>query len=1046
MKVKILIICTIIPLISFSQTWTSTREISHGNQVLLPSYANAKCIAVESENIVHTVWMDNVDNNFEIYYARSIDYGTTWSSPQRLTETEPNSICPAIAISETYVHVVWIEETGPLFEGGKIYLKRSLDSGVSWEHEILLAGEDDYQYPSITADELSNINVVWLHNEYLPKIKAKHSLDNGAHWDTTLTVYTGGPPATNEILGKPTISAEGNGCPRVHIAVNRHREGEDEDGETGRTKILYVRSSDYGYSWETPYLIPNTSVIGPSTELSIMAYDSDIHIVYSYALLLGEFHDRQAWVYWIYGISSLDGGNSWGERSTLYSSVTYVDPLFPLPRPSIGFDKAHLPHVTWSEWSFSDELFGIYYTKSFSQGNIWETPIRFTTECSRPQRLSLNCYKEPRGKWNANNGIYLMWTEIEEDIYKIYFKRGWQIGANATYPNQGRHLDRTINTDISALAFQGENALFWQSTERTEVCSPVGLCDGKQPSIAVTAGSSSWVNYIADIENEQHLKYRIKRSEDPYDWKELEVWRAENIYAPALALAIGIEATPENMGYVVYTVKENDNTYIYFSAFDSLREEPYYTTVLDRGEGDISVLAPSISLTPGDLIHIVWQKTEQNGEISRIYYITTRDEITPDAIRNGAQPTWSDIVQISREGHTEPASNPSVEAFGKYVYAAWRGPNEEGNPAFGDIWRRARSLGDPYNVWQDPRNMSETREQESNYPVMSTDFVTVWQEQIDNDNWEIYAKFEPEQSAQPIFETPTPSKYPHINGYWDPNPALPPTFCVNTIWTEEFAPELFEVKFDCYRYEYNPNPEEKANLYYTVEIGDTVPSPLCSQRDGYLRYGQYKIDYGNQKLKYKLLYLHPSYYYDLRAIVYQQGQDNWTQKFDIDSTFSTSVTFEPNRPETVWIRLPQQAYMNDNKVKYDVKKIFGNRAVIADLRLYQKEEFISSGGGQQSANNTLIKRPILYQSFPNPFKSHTAIRYSLPAEKKVMLSIYDVSGRLVKTVINHNQTSGIYSVSWDGKDDKGRTVAQGIYFYRLQTDNFSDTKRLVFIK
>jgi hypothetical protein len=135
-------------------------------------------------------------------------------------------------------------------------------------------------------------------------------------------------------------------------------------------------------------------------------------------------------------------------------------------------------------------------------------------------------------------------------------------------------------------------------------------------------------------------------------------------------------------------------------------------------------------------------------------------------------------------------------------------------------------------------------------------------------------------------------------------------------------------------------------------------------------------------------------------------------------------------------------------VKQEIKKILGNRVVIADLRLYQVEEIdtIGSGSGPQSASSALIQKPILYQSYPNPAKARTVIRFSLSVNSKVNLSIYDISGRLVKTLVNQNQTFGIYSISWDGRDNKGRTVAQGVYFCHLKTDDFSDIKRLVLIR
>ena len=282
-------------------------------------------------------------------------------------------------------------------------------------------------------------------------------------------------------------------------------------------------------------------------------------------------------------------------------------------------------------------------------------------------------------------------------------------------------------------------------------------------------------------------------------------------------------------------------------------------TILDSGE----VSEPSISISPKDLLHIVWRKED------KIYYVTTDEGITPEYIRHSGEPNWSDIYPVSTSSNpnTEPASNPSTEAYGEYVYAAWRGPNQEGQFP-GDIWRRRRWIENKTNEWYLPENKSETPGNESNYPVMSTDLVTVWQEQINDTNWDIWARFEPESTARAIFETPNPSTFPHIDLYWEPD--IDEAVC-NTIWTEKTDTNHYVVRFGQYRY---PPDEDYDNSYYSVKIGDTNPSVYCVERDGHQQYGAYSVDYSNQGLKYQLPYLNPQYSYLLRAIIYRTGQNN----------------------------------------------------------------------------------------------------------------------------------------------------------------------------
>ncbi|MFA5033050.1 MAG: C25 family cysteine peptidase [bacterium] len=90
----------------------------------------------------------------------------------------------------------------------------------------------------------------------------------------------------------------------------------------------------------------------------------------------------------------------------------------------------------------------------------------------------------------------------------------------------------------------------------------------------------------------------------------------------------------------------------------------------------------------------------------------------------------------------------------------------------------------------------------------------------------------------------------------------------------------------------------------------------------------------------------------------------------------------------------------------------------------------------------------LLQNAPNPVRERTSIQYCIgEMATRVKLNIYDASGRLVKTLIdNSNVKPGNYSIRWEGINDNAKKVASGIYFYKLETENFKATKKLVLIK
>jgi hypothetical protein len=88
----------------------------------------------------------------------------------------------------------------------------------------------------------------------------------------------------------------------------------------------------------------------------------------------------------------------------------------------------------------------------------------------------------------------------------------------------------------------------------------------------------------------------------------------------------------------------------------------------------------------------------------------------------------------------------------------------------------------------------------------------------------------------------------------------------------------------------------------------------------------------------------------------------------------------------------------------------------------------------------------LSQNYPNPFNPVTTIEYSISGKVFVDLMIFDVSGRRVRTLVSEKQLPGGYSVVWDGRNDGGRPVASGVYFYRLDADKNSSVKKMVILR
>jgi hypothetical protein len=83
----------------------------------------------------------------------------------------------------------------------------------------------------------------------------------------------------------------------------------------------------------------------------------------------------------------------------------------------------------------------------------------------------------------------------------------------------------------------------------------------------------------------------------------------------------------------------------------------------------------------------------------------------------------------------------------------------------------------------------------------------------------------------------------------------------------------------------------------------------------------------------------------------------------------------------------------------------------------------------------------LKQNYPNPFNPTTNIKYQIKENKLVILKIFDILGKEVETLVNEKQSPGIYEITFDGNK-----LPSGIYFYRMQSEDFSETKKMILIK
>jgi hypothetical protein len=84
--------------------------------------------------------------------------------------------------------------------------------------------------------------------------------------------------------------------------------------------------------------------------------------------------------------------------------------------------------------------------------------------------------------------------------------------------------------------------------------------------------------------------------------------------------------------------------------------------------------------------------------------------------------------------------------------------------------------------------------------------------------------------------------------------------------------------------------------------------------------------------------------------------------------------------------------------------------------------------------------------YPNPFNPSTRVAFSLNKKEHVSMSVYDVSGRLVRVLVDEVREAGSYEVSWDGTNGRGRQMVSGIYFCRVEAGDYEQTLKMVLLK
>jgi uncharacterized repeat protein (TIGR01451 family) len=151
----------------------------------------------------------------------------------------------------------------------------------------------------------------------------------------------------------------------------------------------------------------------------------------------------------------------------------------------------------------------------------------------------------------------------------------------------------------------------------------------------------------------------------------------------------------------------------------------------------------------------------------------------------------------------------------------------------------------------------------------------------------------------------------------------------------------------------------------------------------------------------------------------------------------------------------------ENSVTWDLGSVNVNEEIVVSLAVEVATDFPTNETvtnwvyvqSNESADSVSISLPLvlpktfdLHQNHPNPFNQKTTISYQLPEDVSVLLTVYNILGQEIRTLVDKPQMAGHYSITWDGKSNQGRVTPTGVYYYLLVTEKYRDVRKMVLLR
>ena len=470
-----------------------------------------------------------------------------------------------------------------------------------------------------------------------------------------------------------------------------------------------------------------------------------------------------------------------------------------------------------------------------------------------------------------------------------------------------------------------------------------------------------------------------------------------------------------------------DKVHVVWEDYRDGNSEIYYTRSTDGGvtwpispAGDIRLTTatlaseyPSIAVS-SDTVHVVWEDQRDNANCE-IYYKRSVDGGT----------TWGSDTRLTINDSI--SWWPSIAVLGNNVHVVWR-EKRDGNHEI--YYKRSTDGGTtwPASPAGDIRLTTNTAESWNPSVAVSGETVhVVWSDnRISSANYEIYYKRSIDNGTSWGADT----RLTNATGASHFPTVAVEGSNVHVVWQDPGSGSNNDIH---YMKSSDNGTTWSIDTNLTNVSTTTKYLPGVAAKGGKVHVVWRDLRDGNSEMYYKR-YI-GSVYYTITATAFGGGTIIPSGVIIINLGGDTTFIITPNSGHHLDSLIVDGVNHGVDSTSYRFTNVTTNHLIYA--------YFSTVPGCQDQNDRSIIKLSSIH---PNPFRSRSVICYTLTSQEKVLLLIYDVSGKLVRTLINQNQTSGIYSVVWDGKDNIGDNLPNGIYVCQFKTRNQVEHRQLILVK